>query len=125
MFNRTTPKKWTRLRILLKTEDGRTQLNEIHETLPLEFFKAIGVYYTVYEDLSDKVRFHFAEYIVGLLNKKSWSGFDEVFSPAKSSYGNRFVGFELAEYEFDFSHFPENKNVTSEKKHVLFRYKMD
>ena len=125
MFNRVPNTKMIRPKLILKTNTGQTQVADIHETIPLEFFKAIGIYYTVFEDHSKEVQENFSKFIITTLNEKDWIAFDEVHSKVVPNDGDKFIGITVQNFELDFTNYKEDKDVSISPGTILYQYNME
>lgn len=108
MFNRVPSTIMVRPKLKLYLSDNTTKIINIHETIPLEFFKAIGIYYTVYEDLGMKNRILFSDLIIKSMNDMKWGQMDEVYKLYNPPNNVKVVDFDLIEYKLDFTNFIDN-----------------
>ena len=120
MFNRVPSEVMIRPKLDLILNDGEVVTIDVHETLPLEFFRAMGIYYTVYDELSDLKRKQFSELVLNTLNEKSWNGFDEVYKSYSKPRGKIIKGFSLIDYKIDFR--SRDKGVMVYKGDMLYRF---
>lgn len=102
MFNRVPSEVMVRPKLDLILNNNKMVTVDVHETLPLEFFRAMGIYYTVYDELNELRKKQFSKLILKTLNESSWNGFDEVYKSYRAPGGKKVKGFSLVDYKIDF-----------------------
>lgn len=120
MFNRIPDEVMIRPKLILYFNDRTSKVVEIHETIPFEFFKAIGIYYTIFEDLTKVEKVKFSNLIISSVNNLSWNHFDEVYGLYKPLNGAKVVGFDFYEFKLDFVDFKKTRAVKVTKGNLIY-----
>ncbi len=120
MFNKTAKKIMIRPKLKIFHNDGSTKLIDLHETVPFEFFKAIGIYFTIFETLPLLQKEKYADFLINTINTKSWNSFDEVYSLYNPENNLKVTGFDFQIYKLDMSTFKKTKKITTNPGRVIY-----
>lgn len=125
MFSEHEPLRKEILRVILVDSKGCSQTVHPGRTVPIEYFRAQGLYRNVFQRGGDEGRKRaFSKIVLEGLNDSPWGFFDEMMWPAKPSEGAVFVGLEVILQHMDFTGQTPVQSAVLTSQRTIYRYEV-